>query len=169
MFIRKSWHLQTVEFKYDSSFEGKIDIAVGIIGLAFTAVLIYAGIITSTFAMITAAAIYAACTAWGAYQWRLRRTPMKRQVKLGGLRHRLYLRSRWLFMLYAAAVRLADFAALIAFYYLLRNNQAVSSVIYEGCQQWLSLLPLVLGVIGIDYLSYYYYFRTPTSMRRVVK
>ena len=94
MFIRKSWHLQTVEFKYDSSFEGKIDIAVGIIGLAFTAVLIYAGIITSTFAMITAAAIYAACTAWGAYQWRLRRTPMKRQVKLGGLRHRLYLRSR---------------------------------------------------------------------------
>lgn len=169
MFIRKPWNLQTVEFEYIPSFEGKMDIATGIIGLAFTAVLIYAGIITSTFAMIAAAAVYAACAAWGAYQWRLRRTPMKRQIKVGGVKHRLYLRSRWLFALYAAAVRLADFAAIITLYYLIQNNQVLSSVMYDEIQQWLSMLPLVLGITGIDYLSYYYFLRTPVNMRRIVK
>ena len=56
---------------------------------------------------------------WGLYCWKLRRRPVKRQVTLGGPAHRLYVRSRWMFVVYGLVCACVEYAIVMALVSLL--------------------------------------------------
>ena len=99
MFKKIFRKLKVVEFRYNPALEGKADIAAGMLGLAVTAVMYATGMFNSWIFLVISTVLYAGVTAWGVYLWRLRRKPMKRQITLGGIKHRLYLRCRPLLIL----------------------------------------------------------------------
>lgn len=167
MFRRRQIQLKVVEYIYNPSLEGKADIVVGVFGLAVTAVMHAADLFTDWLFMAISTVLYAGVIALGVYQWRLRRKPMKRQITLGGIKHRLYLRSRPLFILYGLAVKIVDCLIFITLLAMLDNYTDLNSAFLEELYGWMFILPLAVYAVIIEYLTYLQFYRTPENMRSI--
>ena len=129
------------------------------LGLAVTAVMYAAGMFNSW--------IFLVVTAWGVYLWRLRRKPMKRQITLGGIKHRLYLRCRPLFILYSLAAKIVDWLIIISILALLESDSGWQSIFLKEFYEWMLVLPMAVYSMIFEYLTYLQYYRTPESMRSI--
>lgn len=167
MFKKIFRRLKVVEYRYNPALEGKADIAVGIIGLAVTAALYSAGVFAGWQFLAISIVLYAGVIAWGVYLWRLRRKPMKRQITLGGIKQKLYLRNRPLFILYSLAVKIVDWLIVISVLAMLKSDAGWDSAFLEELYAWTFVLPLALYAVIIEYLTYLQYYRTPENMRSI--
>lgn len=167
MFRRGLSQLKVVEYRYNPALEGKADIAAGVLGLAVTAVMYAAGMFNSWIFLVISSVLYAGVMAWGVYLWRLRRKPMKREITLGGIKHRLYLRSRPLFIIYCLAVKIVDWLIVISVLAMLESDAGWASAFLEELYAWTFILPLALYAVIIEYLTYLQFYRTPENMRSI--
>ena len=167
MFKKIFRRLKVVEFRYNPALEGKADIAAGVLGLAVTAVMYAAGMFNSWIFLVISIVLYAGVTAWGVYLWRLRRKPMKRQITLGGIKHRLYLRCRPLFILYSLAAKIVDWLIIISILALLESDSGWQSIFLKEFYEWMLVLPMAVYSMIFEYLTYLQYYRTPESMRSI--
>lgn len=167
MFRRGLSQLKVVEYRYNPALEGKADIAAGVLGLAVTAVMYAADLFTDWLFMAISTVLYAGVTAWGVYLWRLRRRPMKRQITLGGIKQKLYLRNQLLFILYSLAVKIVDWLIIISILALLESDAGWASAFLEELYAWTFVLPLALYAVIIEYLTYLQFYRTPENMRSI--
>lgn len=159
--------LKVVEYRYNPALEGKIIVVAGALGIAITAVLKAADMFTSWIFLVISTVVYAGIIAWGLYLWRLRRKPMKREITLGGIRHRLYLRSRPLFIIYCLAVKIVDWLIVISVLAMLESGAGWASAFLEELYAWTFVLPLALYAVIIEYLTYLQFYRTPENMRSI--
>lgn len=139
----------------------------GIIGLAVTAALYSAEVFAGWQFLTISIVLYAGVTAWGVYLWRLRRKPMKREITLGGIKHRLYLRSRPLFIIYCLAVKIVDWFIVISVLAMLESDTGWASAFLEELYAWTFILPLALYAVIIEYLTYLQFYRMPENMRSI--
>lgn len=167
MFRRGLSRLKVVEYRYYPALEGKADIAAGVLGLVVTAVMYAADLFTDWLFMAISTVLYAGVTAWGVYLWRLRRKPMKRQITLGGIKHRLYLRSRPLFILYSLAAKIVDWLIIISILALLESDSGWQSIFLKEFYEWMFVLPMAVYSMIFEYLTYLQYYRTPENMRSI--
>lgn len=167
MFRRGLSQLKVVEYRYYPALEGKADIAAGVLGLAVTAVMYAADLFTDWLFMAISTVLYAGVTAWGVYLWRLRRKPMKRQITLGGIKHRLYLRCRPLFILYSLAAKIVDWLIIISILALLESDSGWQSIFLKEFYEWMFVLPMAVYSMIFEYLTYLQYYRTPENMRSI--
>ena len=103
---------------------------------------------------------------WGLYCWKLRRRPVKRQVTLGGPAHRLYVRSRWMFVVYGLTCACVEYAVVMALVSLLESGADMGEVFLERLRGLFVLLLVMFYRVFFEYLSYYQYFHMPESSRR---
>lgn len=167
MFKKIFRRLKVVEFRYNPALEGKADIAAGMLGLAVTAIMYATGMFNSWIFLVISIVLYAGVTAWGVYLWRLRRKPMKRQITLGGIKQKLYLRNQLLFILYSLAAKIVDWLIIISILALLESDSGWQSIFLEELYAWTFILPLAVYAVIIEYLTYLQYYRTPESMRSI--
>lgn len=137
------------------------------LGLAVTAVMYATGMFNSWIFLVISSVLYAGVTAWGVYLWRLRRKPMKREITLGGIKHRLYLRSRPLFIIYCLAVKIVDWLIIISILALLESDSGWQSIFLKEFYEWMFVLPMAVYSMIFEYLTYLQYYRTPESMRSI--
>lgn len=167
MFKKIFRRLKVVEFRYNPALEGKADIAAGMLGLAVTAVMYATGMFNSWIFLVISIVLYAGVTAWGVYLWRLRRKPMKRQITLGGIKQKLYLRNQLLFILYSLAVKIVDWLIIISILALLESDSGWQSIFLKEFYEWMFVLPMAVYSMIFEYLTYLQYYRTPESMRSI--
>ena len=167
MFKKIFRKLKVVEFRYNPALEGKADIAAGMLGLAVTAIMYATGMFNSWIFLVISIVLYAGVTAWGVYLWRLRRKPMKRQITLGGIKHRLYLRCRPLFILYSLAAKIVDWLIIISILALLESDSGWQSIFLKEFYEWMFVLPMAVYSMIFEYLTYLQYYHTPESMRSI--
>lgn len=167
MFRRGLSRLKVVEYRYYPALEGKADIAAGVLGLVVTAVMYAADLFTDWLFMAISTVLYAGVTAWGVYLWRLRRKPMKRQITLGGIKHRLYLRCRPLFILYSLAAKIVDWLIIISILALLESDSGWQSIFLKEFYEWMFVLPMAVYSMIFEYLTYLQFYRTPENMRSI--
>ena len=139
----------------------------GIIGLAVTAALYSAEVFAGWQFLTISIVLYAGVTAWGVYLWRLRRRPMKRQITLGGIKQKLYLRNQLLFILYSLAVKIVDWLIVISVLAMLKSDSGWQSIFLKEFYEWTFILPLALYAVIIEYLTYLQFYRTPENMRSI--
>ena len=137
------------------------------LGLAVTAVMYATGMFNSWIFLVISIVLYAGVTAWGVYLWRLRRKPMKRQITLGGIKQKLYLRNQLLFILYSLAVKIVDWLIVISVLAMLKSDAGWESAFLEELYAWTFVLPLALYAVIIEYLTYLQFYRTPENMRSI--
>lgn len=77
---------------------------------------------------------------------------MKREITLGGIKHRLYLRSRPLFIIYCLAVKIVDWLIVISVLAMLESDAGWASAFLEELYAWTFVLPLALYAVIIEYL-----------------
>ena len=77
-----------MEYQCSPVTDGKTSVAIGVAGIVLTAAIIAteSGLQTWELALLAVADV--AMLAWGAYCWKVRRKPFKRQITLGGLSDR---------------------------------------------------------------------------------
>ena len=95
---------------------------------------------------------------WGVYYVKFRRKPFRREVVLSGWYHRLWLRSKWMFIVVGCAI---NFVASVI-------GWTVCTLGFDGFDalSWILLFALSLNTIR-QHIAYYQYYRSPEYRRRM--
>ena len=158
--------LKIVRYTYPPKPEGRLWTAFGVLCLLVTVILGVIDGFSDIKGLAILAAISVAQCGYGLYCWKLRRRPVKRQVTLGGPAHRLYVRSRWMFVVYGLACACVEYAVVMALVSLLESGADMGEVFLERLRGLFVLLLVMFYRVFFEYLSYYQYFHMPESSRR---
>ena len=159
-----------VKYTCSPVLEGKVYTAVG---LVMVAVAVVSAVVDGHDALsgcVFGGLFFAVLAGFGVYYWKFRRRPLHRQITLGTWYNRLYLRSRWGFVLASAGV---DFVAYAV-------GMFVVTLVFDGIdglyaafigklKSWALLLVVLLIGVCRDFANFYRYYRSPEYRRQLTE
>lgn len=105
---------------------------------------------------------------WGVYYVKFRRKPLKREVTLGSLSHRLWLRSKLLFLVVGLVLSFVTSivgwsVCVLAF----EGYDAFVSEYYDKLRGWWILMFCLSFSTVRQYIAFYQYYRSPEYRQRM--
>lgn len=105
---------------------------------------------------------------WGVYYVKFRRKPFRREVTLGGWYHRLWLRSKWMFIVVGCAINFV--ASVIGWTVCTLGFDGFDALSGEFEHKlrgwWILMFCLSFNTIR-QHIAYYQYYRSPEYRRRM--
>ena len=105
---------------------------------------------------------------WGVYYVKFRRKPFNREVTLGGWSHRLWLRSKWMFIVVGLIVNFV--VSIVGWSVCVISFEGYDVFVSEYYDKlrgwWILLFALSLNTIR-QHIAYYQYYRSPEYRRRM--
>lgn len=103
----------------------------------------------------------------GVYYWKFCRRPLRREIVVGTWYNRLYLRSRWLFLLASAGVGLfAYVVGLFVVTLVFDGTDGLYAAFISKLKSWASLLVILLTGVCRDFADFYRYYCSPECRRQ---
>lgn len=141
------------------------------VSLFFTAIFVADGLVRGfkePYIMWPLTAIVAMGSLWGVYYVKFRRKPFRREVVLSGWYHRLWLRSKWMFIVVGCAINFV--ASVIGWTFCTLGFDGFDALSGEFEHKlrgwWILLFALSLNTIR-QHIAYYQYYRSPEYRRRM--
>ena len=159
--------LKIVRYTYPPKSEGRLWTAFGVLCLLVTVILGVIDGFSDIKGLAILAAISVAALGYGLYCWKLRRKPFSREITLGTPMHRLWLRSRWLYVVVGLAVNLGAFVVvLVAALLLFGDGNTAVGIMVDTVNEYDFVFYLAVGEVLRGYTGYRRYYRSPHTESR---
>ena len=157
-----------VEYTCSPALDGWLIIG---ISLFFTAIFVADGLVEGfkePYIMWPLTAIVAMGSLWGVYYVKFRRKPFNREVTLGGWYHRLWLRSKWMFIVVGLIVNFV--VSIVGWSVCVISFEGYDVFVSEYYDKlrgwWILMFCLSFNTIR-QHIAYYQYYRSPEYRRRM--
>ena len=152
-FKRYASSINVVKYTCSPVLEGWLVIGIGIV-----------------FALIFIIAVLGGGFAFGIYYVKFRRKPLKREVTLGGWYHRLWLRSKWRFIMAGLAISLVSATiGWVVCELVFEGYSAFAKDFADWLRGWFILLIVLIFGVMRQYITFYQYYRSPEYRRSLTK
>lgn len=157
---------RVVKYSCQPQVYGRLNIAVGVLFVAFSAATLFAKNPDKLVATVILGLCSAGLFGYSAYCFRFRRRPFRRQIVLGSWYNRLYLRNKWLFLLAGICVNLLSYlVGVIVITLLFDGTDAMLDMLMEKIRGWIVLLVIFLLHTFREFFGFYQYYRSPEYRR----
>lgn len=157
-----------MEYDANPAAEGKAYLLFAVLLVLINGVSCVVDGLPGTGASVVIALTVAGLAAWGVWQLRFRRKPLKRTVVLGTMAHHLYMRSKLLFVVYEVMACLVLMFVIMFIIGMIEGegglvfNKLIKDV-WSACM----LFVCVAYKVAQDYYSFYSYYLSSGSARQV--
>lgn len=156
-----------VKYTCSPVLEGKVYTAVELVMVAVAVASAVVGGHDALTGCVFGGLCFAVLAGVGVYYWKFRRRPLRREIVVGTWYNRLYLRSRWLFLLASAGVGLfAYVVGLFVVTLVFDGTDGLYAAFISKLKSWASLLVILLIGVCRNFADFYRYYRSPEYRRQ---
>ena len=155
-----------VEYSCPPQVHGRLCMALGVLFIVFAVATLFAKSSDKLVATVILGLCAAGLFGHGAYCFRFRRRPFRREITLGSWFNSLYLRNKWLFLLTALGINLLSYAVgLFVVTLVFDGTDALHDTLTDKMRKWCFLLMILLLHTFHEFFNYYQYYRSPEYRR----